>query len=126
MCQRSHHMWRIHTWKCSSQRMTRQETQLLPSLIFWKKYRMHINDQVLQSTIRGVPRGDAQDALFWCGSGSGSKSWCGWSGSGSRSRGGGGRGGRSAKNVHPPWQNPRYAPVDHHIVLRIRDVNSRS
>ena len=22
-----------------------------------------------------------------------------------------GRGGRSAKNVHPPWQNPRYAPV---------------
>jgi hypothetical protein len=24
--------------------------------------------------------------------------------------GGGGGGGRSAKNVHPPWQNPRYAP----------------
>jgi hypothetical protein len=24
--------------------------------------------------------------------------------------GGGGRGGRSAKNVHLPWQNPRYAP----------------
>ncbi len=23
---------------------------------------------------------------------------------------GGGGGGRSAKNVHPPWQNPRYAP----------------
>jgi hypothetical protein len=23
--------------------------------------------------------------------------------------GGGGRGGRSAKNVHSPWQNPRYA-----------------
>jgi hypothetical protein len=23
---------------------------------------MHINDQVLKSTIRGVPRGDAQDA----------------------------------------------------------------
>jgi len=23
----------------------------------------------------------------------------------------GGGGGRSAKNVHPPWQNPRYAPV---------------
>jgi hypothetical protein len=22
-----------------------------------------------------------------------------------------GGGGRSAKNVHPPWQNPRYAPV---------------
>jgi hypothetical protein len=22
----------------------------------------------------------------------------------------GGREGRSAKNVHPPWQNPRYAP----------------
>jgi hypothetical protein len=22
----------------------------------------------------------------------------------------GGGGGRSAKNVHPPWQNPRYAP----------------
>ncbi len=21
-----------------------------------------------------------------------------------------GVGGRSAKNVHPPWQNPRYAP----------------
>jgi hypothetical protein len=26
-------------------------------------------------------------------------------------RGGGGGGGRSAKNLHPPWQNPRYAPV---------------
>jgi hypothetical protein len=24
----------------------------------------------------------------------------------------GGGGVRSAKNVHPPWQNPRYAPVD--------------
>jgi hypothetical protein len=24
---------------------------------------------------------------------------------------GGGEGGRSAKNVHPPWQNPRYASV---------------
>jgi hypothetical protein len=24
--------------------------------------------------------------------------------------GGGGGGFRSAKNVHPPWQNPRYAP----------------
>jgi hypothetical protein len=24
----------------------------------------------------------------------------------------GGGGGRSAKNVHPPWQNPRYAPDD--------------
>ncbi len=24
--------------------------------------------------------------------------------------GGWGGGGRSAKNVHPPWQNPRYAP----------------
>jgi hypothetical protein len=24
--------------------------------------------------------------------------------------GGGGEGDRSAKNVHPPWQNPRYAP----------------
>jgi hypothetical protein len=23
---------------------------------------------------------------------------------------GGGGGGGSAKNVHPPWQNPRYAP----------------
>ncbi len=23
----------------------------------------------------------------------------------------GGGGGRSAKNVHPPWQNPRYAPA---------------
>ena len=23
----------------------------------------------------------------------------------------GGEGGRSAKNVHPPWQNPRYAPA---------------
>ncbi len=26
---------------------------------------------------------------------------------------GGGGGGRSAKNVHPPWQNPRCAPVSH-------------
>ena len=26
----------------------------------------------------------------------------------------GGEGGRSAKNVHPPWQNPRYAPDYHH------------
>ncbi len=25
--------------------------------------------------------------------------------------GGGGGGDRSAKNVHPPWQNPRYAPA---------------
>ena len=25
--------------------------------------------------------------------------------------GGGGRGGRDAINVHPPWQNPRYAPA---------------
>jgi hypothetical protein len=25
--------------------------------------------------------------------------------------GGGGAGGRSAKNVHPPWQKPRYAPA---------------
>jgi hypothetical protein len=25
--------------------------------------------------------------------------------------GGGGGGGWSAKNVHPPWQNPRYAPA---------------
>jgi hypothetical protein len=25
--------------------------------------------------------------------------------------GGGGGGSRSAKNVHPPWQNPRYAPA---------------
>ncbi len=25
--------------------------------------------------------------------------------------GGGAGGGRSAKNVHPPWQNPRYAPA---------------
>jgi hypothetical protein len=24
----------------------------------------------------------------------------------------GGGGGRPAKNVHPPWQNPRYAPVE--------------
>ena len=24
----------------------------------------------------------------------------------------GGGGGRSAKNVHPPWQNPRYAPAN--------------
>jgi hypothetical protein len=24
---------------------------------------------------------------------------------------GGGGGGRSAKNVHPPWQNPRYTPA---------------
>jgi len=29
---------------------------------------------------------------------------------GSRSRSGGGGGCRSAKNVHPPWPNPRYAP----------------
>jgi hypothetical protein len=28
-----------------------------------------------------------------------------------RIRGGGGGGGRPAKNVHPPWQDPRYAPV---------------
>ncbi len=26
----------------------------------------------------------------------------------------GGGGGRSAKNVHPPWQNPRYAPGKQH------------
>jgi hypothetical protein len=25
-----------------------------------------------------------------------------------------GGGGRSAKNVHPPWQNPRHAPEDSH------------
>ncbi len=25
--------------------------------------------------------------------------------------GGGRKGGRSAKNVHPSWQNPRYAPA---------------
>ncbi len=30
---------------------------------------------------------------------------------------GGGGGGRSAKNVHPPWQNPRYAPE-----IRIRII----
>ncbi len=29
-------------------------------------------------------------------------------------RGGGGWG-RSAKNVHPPWQNPRYAPAWIHV-----------
>ncbi len=34
---------------------------------------------------------------------------CG-SGSRFRSRYPGGGGGMSAKNVHPPWQNPRYAP----------------
>ncbi len=28
-----------------------------------------------------------------------------------------GEGGRSAKNVHPPWQNPRYAPAE----LRVRN-----
>jgi hypothetical protein len=27
----------------------------------------------------------------------------------------GGGGGRSAKNVHPPWQNPRYAPVSWYL-----------
>ncbi len=27
-----------------------------------------------------------------------------------------GGGGRSAKNVHPPWQNPRYAPGQHHLI----------
>ena len=26
-------------------------------------------------------------------------------------------GGRSAKNVHPPWQNPRYAPALYNISL---------
>jgi hypothetical protein len=26
-----------------------------------------------------------------------------------------GGGGRSAKNVHPPWQNPRYAPGNHYF-----------
>jgi hypothetical protein len=31
--------------------------------------------------------------------------------------GGGGGVGRSAKNVHPPWQNPRYAPVYAIVVL---------
>ncbi len=30
---------------------------------------------------------------------------------------GGGRGGRSAKNVHPPWQNPRYAPVQYYYKI---------
>jgi hypothetical protein len=29
--------------------------------------------------------------------------------------GGGGGGGRSAKNVHPSWQNPRYAPDGKHL-----------
>ncbi len=29
-------------------------------------------------------------------------------------KGGGGGWGRSAKNVHPPWQNPRYAPAYQH------------
>ncbi len=33
-----------------------------------------------------------------------------------------GGGGRSAKNVHPPWQNPRYAPESsslyHHVCNR--------
>jgi hypothetical protein len=28
----------------------------------------------------------------------------------------GGGGDRSAKNVHPPWQNPRYAPGGYHII----------
>jgi hypothetical protein len=30
--------------------------------------------------------------------------------------GGGGGGDRSAKNMHPPWQNPRYAPDPHYPV----------
>ncbi len=25
----------------------------------------------------------------------------------------------SAKNVHPPWQNPRYAPVHMHKILAL-------
>ncbi len=29
----------------------------------------------------------------------------------------GGGGDRSAKNVHPPWQNPRYAPASHTTFL---------
>ncbi len=29
----------------------------------------------------------------------------------------GGGGGRSAKNVHLPWQNPRYAPVRIHTKM---------
>ncbi len=28
-------------------------------------------------------------------------------------------GGRSAKNVHPPWQNPRYAPVNGYSIKHI-------
>ena len=31
---------------------------------------------------------------------------------------GGGGGGRSAKNVHPPWQNPRYAPAVYKFAIR--------
>jgi hypothetical protein len=31
----------------------------------------------------------------------------------------GGGGGRSAKNVHPPWQNPRHAPAgSQHTIAR--------
>ncbi len=30
---------------------------------------------------------------------------------------GGGGGGRSNKNVHPPWQNPRYAPGWYRTIL---------
>jgi hypothetical protein len=41
---------------------------------------------------------------------------------------GGGGGGRSAKNVHPPWQNPRYAPGPpydsaHHANIRYGTKN---
>jgi hypothetical protein len=34
----------------------------------------------------------------------------------------GGGGGRSAKNVHPPWQNPRYAPAYSRSKLRLTDL----
>ncbi len=38
---------------------------------------------------------------------------------------GGGGGGRSAKNVHPPWQNTRYAPdPKDRQLLRHDKVNS--
>jgi hypothetical protein len=34
---------------------------------------------------------------------------------------GGGGGGKSAKNVHPPWQNPRYAPDWQYCKVCFRD-----
>ncbi len=33
-----------------------------------------------------------------------------------------GGGGRSAKNVHPPWQNPRYAPGKQRTFLLVSQL----